>query len=59
LLGAIIGHPIRAEVEWPIVVETGVAALALCASSLEPPRRAFAGECAGQICRGAAIIERP
>jgi hypothetical protein len=31
------------EVEWSIVVESGVTALALCASPPAPPVRAFAG----------------
>jgi hypothetical protein len=38
-----IGRCIRAEVEWSIVVEPGVTALALCASSFVPPVRKIAG----------------
>ncbi|MGK0277068.1 MAG: hypothetical protein ACI9N0_003467 [Ilumatobacter sp.] len=36
-MAALIGRPVRADIEWSIVAEPGVTALALCASPPAPP----------------------
>jgi hypothetical protein len=42
-LGAIIGHPIRADIEWSVEARPRVTALALCAMPPGPPVRKIAG----------------